>query len=166
MILSKSGSPNVWVCNADGTDFKQLTTGIEDSSPCWSPDGQWICFAAKINSRRVLAKVPADGGAVQRIPTPDAPNPTEPDWSPDGKWIAFTRQAGEFDICVMPADGGATPTVLVTGEDPSWSPNSRTLVFTRRAGYRYTLSVLDVFTKQVKDIGRISGNDSQPSWAK
>jgi TolB protein len=166
MILSKSGSPNVWVCNADGTDFKQLTTGIEDSSPCWSPDGQWICFAAKINSRRVLAKVPADGGAVQRIPTPDAPNPTEPDWSPDGKWIAFTRQAGEFDICVAPADGSAPPTVLVTGEDPSWSPNSRTLVFTRRAGYRYTLSVLDVFTKQVKDIGRISGNDSQPSWAK
>jgi hypothetical protein len=28
------------------------------------------------------------------------------------------------------------------------------------------LSVLDVFTKQVKDIGRISGNDSQPAWAK
>ena len=26
MILSKSGSPNVWVCNADGTDLKQLTT--------------------------------------------------------------------------------------------------------------------------------------------
>src|SRR5450432_4171166 len=27
MILSRSGSPNVWVCNADGTDFKRLTTG-------------------------------------------------------------------------------------------------------------------------------------------
>src|ERR1700722_12243822 len=165
MILSKSGSPNVWVCNVDGTDLKKLTSSEEDSSPCWSPDGQWICFATKIAERLVLAKVPANGGAFQRMPTPESPNPTEPDWSPDGKWIAFTRQAGEFDICAMPAAGG-TPTVLVTGEDPSWSPNSRTLIFTRRAGYHYTFAVLDGFTKQVKDIARISGNDSQPAWAR
>jgi TolB protein len=166
MILSKSGSPNVWTANADGTDLKRLTMSSEDSSPCWSPDGQWICFATKIAERRVLAKVPAGGGAVQRLPTPEAPNPTEPDWSPDGKWIAFTSQMGDFNICVVPADGSATPTVLVAGEDPSWSPNSRTLIFARRTGGGYKLSVLDVFTKQVKDIVRISGNDSQPAWAK
>jgi TolB protein len=166
MILSKSGSPNVWVCNADGTNFKQLTTSPEDeSSPCWSPDGQWICFATKIHERRVLAKVPAGGGAVQRISTSGVANPTDPDWSPDGKWIAFTSQMGDFDICIVPS-GGGTPTVLVAGQHPSWSPNSRTLVLNRDTGYRQSLSVLDVMTKQVKDIGRISGNDSQPAWAK
>ncbi|MGD1087152.1 MAG: hypothetical protein ABR955_00290 [Verrucomicrobiota bacterium] len=167
MILSKSGSPDVWVCDADGSNLEQLTATPEDeSSPCWSPDGQWICFATKIAERRMLAKIPAGGGAIQRIPTPDAPNPTEPDWSPDGKWIAFTRQAGEFDICVMPADGSLPPTVLVAGQHPSWSPNSRTLVFNRAVGYRQVLSLLDVFTKQVKDIARVSGNDSEPAWAK
>src|ERR1039458_8354996 len=62
MILSKDGRPDVYVANADGSNLKRLTTGVEDSSPCWSPDGQWICFATKINSRRLLAKVPADGG--------------------------------------------------------------------------------------------------------
>jgi Tol biopolymer transport system component len=56
--------------------------------------------------------------------------------------------------------------VLVAGEDSSWSPNSRTLIFTRRAGGRRVLSVLDVFTKQVKDIAQISGSDSQPAWAR
>ena len=165
MILDLSGSPNVWVCNADGTNFKQLTTTEEDSSPCWSPDGQWICFATKIHERRVLAKVPAGGGTMQRISTSGVSNPTDPDWSPDGKWIAFTSQMGDFNICIVPADGG-TPTVLVTGQHPSWSPNSRTLVLNHAVGYRQVLSVLDVMTKQVKDIGRISGNDSQPAWAK
>ena len=166
MILSKSGSPDVWVGDADGSNLKQLTATPEDeSSPCWSADGRWICFATRVSERRVLAKVPAGGGAVQRIPTAGAPNPTEPDWSPDGKWIAFTSQTSEFDICVVPAEGGS-PTVLVQGEDPSWSPNSRTLIFTRRTGGRYVLSVLDVFTKQVKDIARISGNDSQPAWTR
>ena len=99
---------------------------------------------------------------MQVIHTAGAPNPTEPDWSPDGKWIAFTSQMGDFNICVVPADGSGTPpTVLVTGEDPSWSPNSRTLVLHGAAGgRRYVLSVLDVFTKQYKDVRRVSGSDS------
>jgi TolB protein len=168
MILSKSGSPDVWICDADGLNFKQLTRTPEDeSSPCWSPNGQWICFATKINERRMLAKVSPSGGEMQRIPTPGVANPTEPDWSPDGKWIAFTSQMGDFNICVMPADGSAPPTVLVQGTDPSWSPNSRTLVFVRRtSSYRYVLSLLDVYTKQVKDVQQVSGNDSEPTWAR
>ena len=166
MILSKSGSPNVWVCNADGTGLKKLTSGMEDSSPCWSPDGQWICFATKKAERRRLAKVPASGGEVQYLNTTGAANPTEPDWSPDGKWIAFTRQAGDFDVCVMAADGSIPPVVLVAGQNPSWSPNSRTLVFNHGGNGHQTLSVLDVFTKQYKDCRRATGSNSQPAWAR
>jgi TolB protein len=166
MILSKAGSPNVWVCNADGTNLKRLTTGLEDSSPCWSPDGNWICFATKKAERRRLAKIPAGGGEVQYLNTTGAANPTEPDWSPDNKWIAFTRQAGDFDICVMPADGSLVPTVLVAGQNPSWSPNSRTLVFNHGGNGHQTLSVLDVFTKQYKDCRRATGSNSQPAWAR
>ena len=76
MILSKSGSPDVYVCDADGSNLKQLTKTKEDeSSPCWSHDGQWICFATKHNERRRLAKVPAGGGTVQYLNTTGAPNP-------------------------------------------------------------------------------------------
>lgn len=168
MVLSKAGSPNIWVANADGSNLKRLTTGIEDSSPTWSPDGQWICFATKQrdNDRRRLAKIPAGGGTLQYLNTTGTPNPSEPDWSPDGKWIAFTSQMGDFNICVMPADGSSSPKVLVTGQNPSWSPNSRTLVFNRSLGYRQMLSVLDVFTKQYKDCARATGSNSQPAWAK
>jgi TolB protein len=166
MILSKSGAVDLWVANADGSGLKQLTkTREDDSSPCWSPDGQWICFATKINERRSLCKIPASGGTVQRISTAGISNPSEPDWSPDGKWIVFTAQMGGFDVCVVPASGGSA-TVLVNGEDPSWGPNSRTVVYARRQGGRRTLSLLDVPTKQTKDVSRISGSNSQPSWAK
>lgn len=170
MILSKGGSPDIYVCDADGSNLKRLTTTKEDeSSPCWSPDGQWICFATRVKSankeQRLLYKVPASGGTAQRITTAGISNPSEPDWSPDGKWIVFTAQMGGFEICVVPANGG-TATVLVSGEDPSWGPNSRTVVFARRQGGRRTLSLLDVPTKQTKDVSRISGSNSQPSWAK
>jgi len=168
MVLDKTGSVNIWVCNADGSNLKHITSGDEDSSPTWSPNGDWICFATKHNARRQLAKVPAGGGEVQYLNTAGTPNPTEPDWSPDGKWIAFTCQfSHEFDICVLPADATSAPTVLVPGENPSWAPNSRTLVFNHRAaGYQQALSVLDVFTKQYKDCRRATGSDSQPAWAR
>lgn len=166
MILSKSGTVDLYVANADGSGLKQLTHSKEDeSSPCWSPDGRWICFASKINDRRALCKISAAGGELQRISTAGISNPSEPDWSPDGKWIVFTAQMGGFQICVVPAAGGAA-SVLVEGEDPSWAPNSRTVVYVRRQGSRRTLSLLDVPTKQSKDITRISGSNSQPSWAK
>ncbi len=167
MILSKAGSPDVYVCNADGGGLLRLTATPEDeSTPCWSQDGEWIYYATKAGGRRMLSKVPATGGQSSRVSMPGILNPTSPSISPDGKWLAFTEQGRDFSICVMPAGGGAV-TELVAGEDPSWSPNSRTLVYARRESGRRVLSLLDVPTKQYKDISRITaGSNSQPSWAR
>jgi TolB protein len=172
MILSKDGWTDLYVCNADRSGLKRLTKSPQDeSSPCWSPDGQWICYASKESERRSLSKISPSGGQSHRIPTVGAANPTEPDWSPDGKWIAFTCQFGRnFKIFIVPAAGGDAKDLDCEGEDPSWAPNSRTLVCARRPaqGGHYVLSLLDVFTKQVKDVSRISGSNSQsqPSWAR
>ncbi len=168
MILSKDGAVDLYVCDSDGSGLRRLTNSREEeSSPCWSPDGQWICFADKSGGRRALRKVSPQGGTPVRISTSGVSNPTEPDWSPDGKWIVFTSQrGGGFDICVIPAGGGEA-TVLVGGEDATWAPNSRTVVYAvrdRNGGRR--LSLLDVPTKQTKTISRISGSNSQPSWAR
>jgi len=127
MILSKDGWTDLYVGNAGGGEPRRLTkTPQDESSPCWSPDGRTICFAGKEKEHRALCKISAAGGAIQRISTGGASSPSEPDWSPDGKWIAFTVQYRDFQICVVPAEGG-TATQLVEGEDPSWSANSRTL---------------------------------------
>jgi TolB protein len=169
MILSKAGSPDVYVCDADGSNLKQLTFTKEDeSSPCWSPDSQTICFASRVGGRAALYTVPASGGQMKHLVTSGVSNTTEPDWSPDGQTIIFTAQMGNFNICTVPARGG-TVTVLVEGEDPCWAPNSRTAIFCRRDGTgNHALSLLDVPTKQVKTVSRISGSNSQsqPSWAR
>lgn len=168
MILSKSGTVDLYVADLNGKQLNRLTRSRDDeSSPCWSPDGKWICYAGKVNERRALLRIPASGGEPVRISTSGALSPTEPDWSPDGKWIAFTQQRrGGFDVCVVRAEGGSA-TVLVEGEDPSWAPNSRTLIYARRDSRGgKVLSMLDVPTKQTKTISRISGKNSQPSWAK
>ena len=169
MVLSKAGSPDIWVGSANGTGLRRLTTTKEaESSPCWSPDGRWICFVSRAGGRTALYKIPANGGAMSRIRTIGAFNATEPDWSPDGKAIVFTtmRGGGVFKICIVPPGGGNVE-VLATGEDPSWAPNSRTLMFTRRSGRKRFLSVLDVPTKRVKTLPRsFQGNCTQAAWSK
>lgn len=166
MILSKGGSPDLYVANIDGTGLKQLTTTREaEFSPCWSPDGRTICFGSRDQGATLLFTISPSGGSPRRLATTGAPSPTEPDWSPDGKWIAFTSQTRTFQICIVPASGGeAIP--LVEGEDPSWAPNSRALLFCRGRDHAKQLSLLDVPTKQVKTLPRILESNSQPSWAK
>jgi TolB protein len=168
MILSKDGWTDLYVRSSAGGDPLRLTKSPQDeSSPCWSPNSDWVCFASKDAEHRVLKKISASGGQAQRIGIGGVINPTEPDWSPDGKWIAFTSQTRTFQICVVPAAGGDAR-VLCEGEDPSWAPNSRTLICARRGENGYVLSLLDVPTGQVKDVSRISGSNSQsqPSWAR
>jgi TolB protein len=166
MILSKSGSPDLYVCNIDGSGLKQLTQTREDeSSPCWSADGTKLCVVSRLNERRGLYIVPANGGSMTRLRTEGVVNPSEPDWSPDGKTIVFTAQMGGFSICTVPASGGIA-TLITEGEDPSWAPNSRTVAFARRVKHKRVLSLLDVPTKQVKDVAQSLGSCSQPSWAR
>jgi TolB protein len=169
MILSKGGSPDLYVANIDGSSLKQLTTTREaEFSPCWSPDGRTLCYGSRERGATLLFSIAANGGAPRHLATTGAPSPTEPDWSPDGKWIAFTSQMGAFQICIVQANGGrggeAIP--LVEGEDPSWAPNSRALLFCRGRDHAKQLSLLDVPTKQVKTLPRILESNSQPSWAK
>lgn len=167
MILSKGGSPDLYVANADGSGLRQLTVTKEDeSSPCWSPDGRTLCFVSRVSGRAALYIIPVSGGTMQRLRTDGAINTTEPDWSPDGKMIVFTSQMGGFQLFTVPASGGEATAMQTSGEDPSWAPNSRNVLFARRVSGRRVLSVLDVQSKRVKDIARLTGSCSQPSWAK
>jgi TolB protein len=165
MILSKGGSPNLYICDINGGHLKQLThTRDEDSSPCWSPDSREICFVCR-SGRAVLQKIRIDGGQANPMHVGGVfGNLTSPDWSPDGSKIAFTSGSRPFNIWVMPAAGGEAEKLVADGEDPCWAPNSRTIIFTQRRSEKRVLCLLDVPTKHVKDVRQISGSCSEPSW--
>lgn len=168
MILSRDGSPNLYVMRLDGSGLNRLTNNRQgDSSPCWSPDGTTLCYSSRSGGPSALYTVPAVGGRPRRLRAVGVSNGTEPDWSPDGSSIVFTTQSrAGFEICVVPAAGGEASR-LVTGEDPVWAPNSRTVIYARRIGEgKRVLSLLDVPTRQTKDLPRISGSCSQPTWAR
>ena len=168
MILSQDGSPDLYVANADGKNLRRMTkTREEEACPCWSADGRQICFTSAAGGGARLYLMDAAGGPMKRLRAVGASGVySEPDWSPDGKWIAFTALMGrQFHICIVPATGGQA-SVMTQGEDPSWAPNSRNIIYMRKKNGRKILSILDVPTKRVKDVPQITGNSSQPAWAR
>lgn len=67
-----------------------------------SPDAKTIAFMHKGN----LYRVPASGGKAMRL-THDGSYHFMPVWSHDGKYIAYAgNRYGNFDIFIMPAQGG------------------------------------------------------------
>jgi TolB protein len=168
MILSKSGNPELYVCDIDGGNLKQLTKGKESvSSPCWSPDGGTICFSSRASGLSALYTISASGGSPKRLF--GGSSPTEPDWSPDGKYVICTTQSRSgFQIVVIGVNGpgaGMSKTICA-GEDPVWAPNSRAAMIVRSVNYRHVLALLDVPSGTVKDIAQINGSASEPSWAR
>src|SRR4029453_11575724 len=130
MILSKGGSPNVYVSGIEGSGLTRLTTTVQgDSSPCWSADGSTICYSSRAGGPSTLYTVAASGGPPRKLRLAGVTNATEPDWSPDGRYIVFTTQSGgRFEVCVVAASGGNV-TRLVEGEDPVSAPNSVMVIY-------------------------------------
>jgi Tol biopolymer transport system component len=118
-VSQRSGSTEVWVCDADGSNAVQVTRlGGPNigNPPRWSPDSRRLAFSANIAGPSEVYVVNASGGSPQRLTS----NPTgsaNPSWSSDGRWILFdTNNVG---IQRVRAEGG--PAVLVTNKG-GWGP--------------------------------------------
>jgi dipeptidyl aminopeptidase/acylaminoacyl peptidase len=56
----------LWTVSAAGTDAQQLTKGSFDSSPAWTPDGQYIAFI-RWGNRPGVYLIPSAGGQPTRV---------------------------------------------------------------------------------------------------
>jgi Tol biopolymer transport system component len=104
----RSGSIQIWVCNSDGTNLRQLTSmnSTWGMIPVWSPDGEWIAFWSDQEGNRQIYVINAQGGAPRRLTTHPA-NDQHPVWSHDGQWIFFNSdRTGEWKVWKVRRDGG------------------------------------------------------------
>ena len=135
-VSDRSGKGNeIYVSNADGTNFNQVTqaTGRSQGSPQWSPPGtrSRIAYDAQAeNGHRDIYVVDATGGRSNRL-TDDASDESRPSWSRDGKWIYFqSNRTGPSEIWKMPATGGAAIRITTHGgNNPLESADGKTLFY-------------------------------------
>ena len=123
-ISGRSGIPQVWVMDSDGSNPTQLTFDAREKTqvPDWSPDGTRIAYEAIPH----IWVMDADGGNQRQLT--DGPGEEfGPAWSPDGTKIAFIRYndgtASQW-VHVMDADGSDQYPVYPHGTQavPAWQP--------------------------------------------
>jgi TolB protein len=135
--LDNDSQADLMTVRANGTGERNLTRspGLLDRYGIWSPNGREIVFMHDNSGLENDIYTIRPDGSHMRALTATETDEEAPDWSPDGQRIAFHADAAmpgrQWDIYVMPRDGGYPPTRLTTatGYHPAWSPNGRKIAF-------------------------------------
>jgi serine/threonine protein kinase len=115
---NRTGSHQIWIASADGTDPRQLTSFMnagDTGTPRWSPDGRHIVFDSRPEGNSDIFVVSSDGDTPSRLTSHPADD-TVPSWSPTGDWIYFSsRRTGTDEVWKMRPDGSEVQQVTSTG---------------------------------------------------
>ena len=113
---ARSGSPEIWVANADGSDAYQVTNlpGAWVGSPRWSPGGELIGFNANPSGTYDVYVVPVIGGAPRQVTSSGADDLIF-GWSHDGGSLYCLLRGPEgTTVWRRPARGGTGERILQT----------------------------------------------------
>ncbi|MEO7653007.1 MAG: hypothetical protein ABIZ80_21305, partial [Bryobacteraceae bacterium] len=187
-ISDRSGSDNVWIMNADGTNLRALTSEKRFllGSPTWSPDGRYILarrwgqYPLESYLRKSeLWLFHLDGGGGVQLTKGDAKHTrvSGPAFSPDGKYIYFSSIAGRYvynaelgkwQLQRMNRETGEIHTMTSNyggGFRPSLTPDGRQLIYATRRDAVTGLRVRDLETRAERWISRRITRDDQEGFA-
>lgn len=89
-VSDRSGNPEIWTCDADGKQLRQLTHfgGPWLGTIRWSPDGKNIVFDARPQGHSAVYVMDLERNAMQVLATPPF-EVRRPSWSRDGKSLYY-----------------------------------------------------------------------------
>ncbi|GAB1472056.1 hypothetical protein MASR2M66_29340 [Chloroflexota bacterium] len=132
-IFKVQAMNQICIINADGSDFRRLTTdnNRQHYYPSMAPDGKSVIYAAfREPNIYEIYEMTIESGDVTQL-TERLGNLNGPEISPDGSWIAFKLStASSNQIWLMNRDGtNPHPVPNAFGWDPTWSPDGNYILF-------------------------------------
>ena len=147
----------IWLVDAEGGEPRQFTAGAKrDSSPRWSPDGQWLAFLSERGEEKPQLCVISATGGESRMLTKLPLGAGAPMWSPDGKTLAFSAKTGDPPD---PDTKKAKPYRRITSM--KYRVNGEGFIYDHRR-HLFVVGVIDGEPAQVTDG---DWDDTQPVWS-
>ena len=175
---ARTGLPQIFLMNADGTDPRQLTNIDEGAcQPSWSPDGSRLMFTTPCRRDQDsypgagLVALTVEDGSTQALPSVAGGGDYDPDWGPDGERVAFTslRANNRPHVFVMDLSGANLvdlSAALAREAQPVWSPTGTQLALvSSRAGNERVFLVPDFGGEGERYSWGASDADTHPDWS-
>jgi len=166
-VLTKDGSSQVYLMNADGTNLRRITfSDAIDTEPFFTPDGQSIYFTSDRGGSAQIYRMPAGGGDPVRV-TFEGDYNVSPRVSPDGKILAYiSRVGGRFQLMAMDL-GSKQVQTLTDGprdESPSFAANGRIILYATDVDNRGVLAAVSSDGRFKQRLGIQAADVREPSW--
>ena len=172
---------DLWSVPKNGGRAIRLTSGVGiESSPYFSPDGNWIAFTGQYDGNTDVYVIPANGGVPKRLtyhPSGDSVS----GWTADGKQVLFSSSrnsyAGFSRLYKVSAMGGGMPEMvpLPMGRRGSLSPDSTKIAYEPlsqwqgdwkyyKGGQTQPIWIAKLSDSSITKIPRNNSNDKHPMW--
>jgi TolB protein len=154
----------------DGILQRPAKGGGNNYLPAFSPDGRRIAFMSTRDGNAEIYVMNVDGSNLRRL-TNHPRDDVSPTWSPSGQQIAFVSdRSGRPQVYVMNVDTAPDVQRLTLNETeadrPTWSPAPfNEIAFTARTGSWYDIKVIDMATRQVRQITDGRGSNESPAFS-
>jgi TolB protein len=174
-VSYRQGVPRIFLARIFlGQSIPNLTGEPDNSqafAPAFSPDGKSLAYASSRDGNMDIWVSSAEGGTPRRLTTTRSSD-TAPCWSPTGQEIAFTSsRTGTPQIYTMDAEGLNVRRLTNVGnwnDGCAWNPArqfSEVAYTSRLEAGGFDIAVIDLATRQVRQITQGRGSCEYPSWA-
>jgi tricorn protease len=174
---------DLWVAGVDGSNPRRLTSdlGIE-TSPAFSPDGQWLAFSAQYDGNLDVYIVPVEGGVPKRLTWHPMPDIVQ-GFAPDGRSVLFSSGRASYSgrytqLFTVPVEGGFPEQLRIPyAFRAAFSPDGTRIAYNPlydafpqwknyRGGTNSVIWILKLSDFSVEKIPQPAGrsNDPQPMW--
>lgn len=169
VIGNRTGKKEVYLCDADGQNLRQLTRDNSISmAPKWSPDGRQFVYTSFRSQFPDLYLVNLDSGDRNCLANYPGLN-TGAAFAPDGREVALIlSKDGNPDLYIKNLAGGAltrlTNTRRAAEASPAWSPDGRQIVFVSDRSGTPQLYVTDRSGGEPRRLTSRGSQNVDPDW--
>lgn len=170
---NRSGTWQIYVMNADGSDNHQITTDSSNNNfPDWAPDNSRVAFVSDRSGNEEVYVMNMDGSGLTNLSKNDARD-IHPYWTPDGKRILFNSSrddASSFEVYIVNADGSGLERITNTPDVETcarMSPDGKSILFLN--GDAVTMSddvgIMNADGSHRINLTRTMEPDGWPTWS-
>jgi TolB protein len=173
-VSYRQGSPMIYLAKIfEGQAVANLSGERGDGqsfSPTFSPDGKSFAFASNRSGNMDVFVANADGSQPKRLTTTQAKD-TAPCFSPTGQEITFTSDRSGTPQLWQMDNEGLNVRRLTSGsgnwnDGCAWNPKYSEIAYTARLeSGGFDIAIVDLATRQVRQITQGRGSCEYPAWA-